>query len=51
VRIVAMPDVNARLRTLGFDPVANSPTEFAERIRTEGVKWDKVAKDAKIKID
>jgi tripartite-type tricarboxylate transporter receptor subunit TctC len=51
VRIVAMPDVNARLRTLGFDPVANSPTEFAERIRTEGVKWDKVVKDAKIRID
>jgi tripartite-type tricarboxylate transporter receptor subunit TctC len=51
VRIVAMPDVNARLRTLGFDPVANSPTEFAERIRTEGAKWDKVAKDANIRID
>ena len=32
VRIVALPDVNERLRTLGFDPVANSPAEFAERI-------------------
>jgi len=51
VRIVAMSDVNARLRTLGFDPVANSPAEFAERIRTEAAKWDKVAKDANIKID
>jgi tripartite-type tricarboxylate transporter receptor subunit TctC len=51
VRIVAMPDVNARLRTLGFDPVANSPAEFAERIRTEGAKWDKVAKEANIRID
>ena len=35
-----------RLRTLGFDPVANSPAEFGERIKTEGAKWDKVAKDA-----
>jgi tripartite-type tricarboxylate transporter receptor subunit TctC len=51
VRIVALPDVNQRLRTLGFDPVANSPEEFAARIRTEGAKWDKVAKDAKIRID
>src|SRR5215213_5217608 len=51
VRIVAMPDVNARLRTLGFDPVANSPAEFAERIRTEGAKWDNVAKEANIRID
>jgi tripartite-type tricarboxylate transporter receptor subunit TctC len=51
VRIVALPEVNQRLRTLGFDPVANSPAEYAERIKTEGAKWDKVAKDAKIRID
>jgi tripartite-type tricarboxylate transporter receptor subunit TctC len=51
VRIVALPDVNARLRQLGFDPVGNSPAEYAERIRTEGAKWDKVAKEANIKID
>ena len=51
VRIVALPDVNQRLRTLGFDPVANSPAEFAERIRSEGAKWDKVAKEAKIVLE
>jgi tripartite-type tricarboxylate transporter receptor subunit TctC len=51
VRIVALPEVNQRLRTLGFDPVGNSPAEYAERIRTEGAKWDKVAKDAKISIE
>jgi tripartite-type tricarboxylate transporter receptor subunit TctC len=51
VRIVALPEVNSRLRTLGFDPIANSPAEFAERIRTEGAKWDQVAKDANIRID
>jgi tripartite-type tricarboxylate transporter receptor subunit TctC len=50
-RIVALPDVAQRLRTLGFDPVANSPAEYAERIRTEGAKWDKVAKEANIRID
>jgi tripartite-type tricarboxylate transporter receptor subunit TctC len=51
VRIVALPDVNEKLRTLGFDPIANSPAEFAERIRTEGAKWDQVAKDAHIRIE
>jgi tripartite-type tricarboxylate transporter receptor subunit TctC len=51
VRIVALPEVNQRLRTLGFDPVANSPAEFAERIRLEGAKWDKVAKEAHIRIE
>jgi tripartite-type tricarboxylate transporter receptor subunit TctC len=51
VRIVGLPDVNQRLRTLGFEPVGNSPAEFAERIRTEGAKWDKVAKEAKIVLE
>jgi tripartite-type tricarboxylate transporter receptor subunit TctC len=51
VRIVALPEVNAQLRKLGFDPVANSPAEFAARIKTEGAKWDKVIKDAKIRIN
>jgi tripartite-type tricarboxylate transporter receptor subunit TctC len=50
-RIVAQPDVNERLRALGFDPIASSPAEYAERIKTEGAKWDKVARDAHIKID
>jgi tripartite-type tricarboxylate transporter receptor subunit TctC len=51
VRIVALPEVNANLRTLGFDPIATSPEEYAERIRTEAAKWGKVAHDANIKID
>ena len=51
VRIVALPEVNAQLRKLGFDPIANSPAEFAARIKSEGVKWDKVAKDANIRIN
>jgi tripartite-type tricarboxylate transporter receptor subunit TctC len=51
VRIVALPDVNERLRTLGFDPIASTPAEFAERIRTEMAKWDKVARSANIRID
>lgn len=51
VRIVALPEVNQRLRTLGFDPIANSPSEYAERIKTEGAKWDRVIKEAKITIE
>ena len=50
-RIVALPEVNANLRTLGFDPIATSPDEYAERIKTEAAKWGKVAHDANIRID
>jgi tripartite-type tricarboxylate transporter receptor subunit TctC len=51
VRIVAMPDVNERLQTLGFAPVANTPDEFGERLRAEMAKWGKVVRDAGIRAD
>jgi tripartite-type tricarboxylate transporter receptor subunit TctC len=51
VRIVALSEVNAQLRKLGFDPVANTPAQFAARIKSEAAKWDKVIRDAKIRID
>jgi tripartite-type tricarboxylate transporter receptor subunit TctC len=51
VRIVAMPDVNERLQTLGFAPVANTPDEFGERLRVEMAKWGKVVRDAGIRAD
>jgi tripartite-type tricarboxylate transporter receptor subunit TctC len=50
-RIVALPDVNANLRKLGFDPVAMSPDQYGARIKNEAAKWGKVAHDAKIRID
>ena len=51
VRAVALPDVNEKLRALGFNPVASSPAEFAERIRTESARWDGVAREAHIRIE
>jgi len=51
VKIVALPDVQKRLDDLGFEVVANSPDEFAVRIKTELEKWAKVIRDAKIKMD
>jgi tripartite-type tricarboxylate transporter receptor subunit TctC len=51
VRIVALPDIQERLLKLGFDPIANSPAEFATRIKSEAIKWDKVAKDANIRMN
>jgi tripartite-type tricarboxylate transporter receptor subunit TctC len=49
VTLVALPDVQARLDELGFQVVANSPDEFAQRIKTEMEKWAQVIRDAKIK--
>jgi tripartite-type tricarboxylate transporter receptor subunit TctC len=51
VKMVALPDAQKRLDSLGFEVVANSPQEFEARIKTELVKWGKVIRDAKIRID
>jgi tripartite-type tricarboxylate transporter receptor subunit TctC len=50
-KAVASPDIKDKLLTLGFDPIANSPAEFATRIKVEMAKWAKVVQDAKLKIE
>ena len=50
VTIMAAPDFQERLAALGFDPVANTPAQFAAWIRTEVDKWAKVIRDANITL-
>src|SRR5471032_1574881 len=48
---VARPNVNERLAVLGFKGVANTPDEFAARIKLEIEKWGKVVRDANLRIE
>src|SRR6476659_3881185 len=48
---VARPEVRERLAVLGFRPVANTPDEFAARIKLEMEKWGKVVRDANLRIE
>jgi tripartite-type tricarboxylate transporter receptor subunit TctC len=48
---VAKPDVREQLARLGFKPVANTPDEFAARIKLEIEKWGKVVRDANLRIE
>ncbi|MBO0712615.1 MAG: tripartite tricarboxylate transporter substrate binding protein [Acetobacteraceae bacterium] len=50
-RIIAEPDMKARLAELGYDPVASSPEDFAARIKREIGTWGKVIRDANIKAE
>ena len=50
-KAVARPDVKERLAVLGFKPVANTPDEFAARIKLEMEKWSKVVRDANLRIE
>jgi len=45
-KMLASPEVRARIAKEGADPVASSPAEFDKRIRGEIAKWARVAKAA-----
>ena len=47
---VTQPDMMQRLATLGYDPVAGTPEEFAQVIKTELVTWAKFIRAANIKM-
>lgn len=51
LKVVAMPDVKERFAALGFDIIANTPSEFAAQIKVEMEKWAQVIRDAKIKTE
>ena len=50
-KIIATPDMQARLTELGYEPVASSPEEFARRIKTEIATWAGVIRAAHIKAE
>jgi len=50
-KAVVQPDVTENLVALGFDPVVDTPDEFAARLRVEIPKWAKVIHDANIAVE
>src|SRR3954468_14020302 len=50
VKVLSAPDTREKLATMGFDPVASTPEEFAQWIRTEIVRWGKVIREANIAL-
>jgi tripartite-type tricarboxylate transporter receptor subunit TctC len=49
--IVLLPDVRESLAKQGFDPIANTPEEFAAWIKAELIKWGEVVRATNIKIE
>jgi len=51
VRIFNLPDVQAKMRTLGLDPILGGPDELAKYQQSEIAKWAKVVKDSGAKAE
>lgn len=50
-RIIASPEVSAKIESMGITPVGSSPAEFAKVMRTDFDVYGKVIREANIRID
>jgi tripartite-type tricarboxylate transporter receptor subunit TctC len=50
-RILGTEEMRTRLASQGADPIGGTPEECAKYMRAELVKWEKVIKEAGIKLD
>jgi tripartite-type tricarboxylate transporter receptor subunit TctC len=50
VEVLTLPEMKERLTTIGFDLVASTPDEFAQRIGSELETYGKMIRAAKIKV-
>jgi tripartite-type tricarboxylate transporter receptor subunit TctC len=48
---VADPETRKKLTDAGFDILQSTPTEFTDYVRSETVKWDRVIKNANIRVE
>jgi tripartite-type tricarboxylate transporter receptor subunit TctC len=51
VRIVATPDMKARLLAQGADPISVTPEQFRAFVKNELARWGKVVKTVGIKVE
>jgi tripartite-type tricarboxylate transporter receptor subunit TctC len=51
VAVLKLPDVEQRLRTLGYEPVGSTSEEFSARIRSDSDTWRRVVREANIRIE
>jgi tripartite-type tricarboxylate transporter receptor subunit TctC len=50
-KIVAQPDVKAKMESLGLEYAPNTPAQFTEFQKAEQARWAKVIKDGNVKPD
>ena len=49
--VLQTPWVRERYAVLGIEPVGNTPGEFAEQVRADLARWEKVVRAANVKLD
>jgi tripartite-type tricarboxylate transporter receptor subunit TctC len=49
--VLGEPEIRSRYATLGIEPVGNTPGEFTEQIRADLARWEKVVRQANVRIE
>lgn len=49
-KIIAMPEVRARLAALSYEPVQTTPEQFAAQIQADTARWAKTVKDSNFTV-
>jgi len=51
IAVLGMPDIRRALLAQAFEPVGNTPEEFSEYIKNDLVKWARVVREARVRVD
>lgn len=51
IRIIALPEVRARLADLSYEPVSETQEQFSRRIVADTARWAKTVKDANFQVN
>ena len=49
--VLAEPEIRERYAILGIEPVGNTPEQYAQQIRADLARWEKVVREARIRIE
>jgi tripartite-type tricarboxylate transporter receptor subunit TctC len=49
--VLGEPEIRSRYATLGIEPAGNTPADFAEQIRADLARWEKVVRQANIRVE
>ena len=51
VKALATPEISASIKSVGTEPLGNTPEEFSAQIRNDLAKWGKVARAANMRVE
>ena len=50
-KVVSMPDVRAKLESIGIEATGGTPEQFADAVKYQRARWEPVAREAGIKLN